>query len=102
MASGTGSVTNKHHHTDCCGCFGFRREKLDKTNPLSIKTPYPLERSGKNLTQKDIVDFSSLVKVDELDQKMAEQNADESLSDEEVKTIDVVFKKIHGDKEEKK
>lgn len=101
MASATGSTTQKHHHTTCCGCFGQRREKNEKANPLALRTPYPMTRSDASLTQKDIVDFAALVKVDELDEKLEQQNAEESISEEEVQTIEVVFSRIHGLKEKK-
>jgi hypothetical protein len=102
MASSTGSVAQKHNHTDCCGCFVKRKEKLEKDNPLRLATPPPLTRSTHRLTEKDIMAFSKLVRVDEADHKVEDHNADESISSEEVKTIEVVFSKIHGVREDKK
>lgn len=104
MATGTSGIGHKHHHTTCCDCFGKRREKLDKANPLALTTPPPLNRSNATLT-KEVVDFSKLVKVDEFDglqiKNIDGTNARDSSSEEEIKTVEVVFSRIHGMKEKK-
>lgn len=102
MASGAGAI--KHNHTTCCGCFGARREKIEMKSPLEIRTPYPLERSTKRITEKDIVEFNKMVKADgsEVEKGYDQAGGETSSTEEEVKTVEIVFKKIHGSKEEKK
>lgn len=98
MASEVGA---KSAHTGCCTCFRHWQPKKDKVNDLAKSTPLPPSRSERGYTPKEVQDFSKLVKADQVDEGYA-HSADESISEEEVKTVEVVFKKIRPQKGEKK